>query len=426
MTPKSAEFKAAMSSARERIASAKRRGARGGFIDYYGCLSVTGEFVRMLEDAGEAAERGESAFSYSVAALILVNLAKLASSADDSAGGITEARNYVMDVLEKACSGVEYGSTEAEYIFLQSLKDSQNKAFDGWDEFAYDLLQSTARLATAKNVGKLYVALDELCAKLSKMKYASWHLECDSLVRLSAITTVDGEQAGNKYMADHLKYDGVRRIAIRKAIDEADYAYAENLCLEKVRSSECDYHWTREWYDLLFEVHLKTNDKDKQADLARDLLVNKRDSKYYAVLKELLIARGVWKIEYPSLLDSLGQNLPHHMYQAILSKEGETRRLLAVVRIYPSSVFDYGKQLSAEFPDDIYVICSEEIRRQAAEADNRIKYKRVCGLINKLFEFGGVAESGHLITELKEKHPRRPAMLEELDSLGARLAKKKK
>ena len=105
MTIKSEEFKTAMSAVRERVAVAKRRGTRSGFIDYHGCISVCNELIAILEDSRKASERGNCEYAYSVAALILVNCAKLASSADDSAGGITDTRGYVEDVLKKACSG---------------------------------------------------------------------------------------------------------------------------------------------------------------------------------------------------------------------------------------------------------------------------------------------------------------------------------
>jgi hypothetical protein len=355
-----------------------------------------------------------------------VNLAKLASSADDSAGGITDTRGYVKVVLEKTCSGVEYGSAEAEFIFLQSIKDSRNEAFNGWDEFVYDLLEPTARLATAKNVGKLYAVLDEFTAKLSQKEYTSWYPECDCFVRLAAVTAVDGEQAAENFIDDNLRYDGIRHIAIRKAISKADYARAEELCLEKINEKDRDYHWTREWYDRLFEVYLKTDDKEKQADLAEDLLVHKRDTTYYAVFKGLLIEKGEWKAKYPSLLERLGQSLPYFSYQDILSKEGETLRLLDVVRIHPSSVFEYGKQLSAKFPRETYTLCLDEIRKQAAEADKRTKYREVCDIIKKLFEFGGITEAEDIITELKKKYPHRSALLDELNFLAMILAKKKK
>lgn len=426
MTPKSEQYKTAISSVRERIAAAKRNGTHSGFIDYSGCISVCSEFITILGEAGIAAQCGDCTYAYSVAALILINLAKLASSADDSAGGITDTQGYAEDVLEKVCSGVEYGSAEAEYIFLQSIKDGRNKAFDGWDEFVYDILKITARLATAKNVMKLYAILDEFKIKISRADHSSWHLESDCLVRLAAITAVDGIEIADQFMNDNLRYDGIRRIAIQNSIGKNDYTYAEKLCLDKINASDRDYHWTREWYNMLFDVYLKTGEKDKQAVLAEDLLVNKKDTKYYAVLKNLLTEKGKWEAEYPSLLERLGQNLPYHQYLEILSTEGETRRLLDVLRIHPSSVFDYGKRLSAEFPKETYELCLDEIRKQTAEADNRIKYKKVCGIIKKLFEFGGITETVSVIGELKEKYPRRPAMLEELDFLAAKLAKKKK
>ena len=426
MTINSEEFKTAMSAVRERIAAAKRRGIHSGFIDYHGCISVCNELTAILEDAGKASERGNCAYAYSVAALILVNCAKLAGSADDSAGGITDTRGYVEDVLEKACSGVERGSAEAEFIFLQSLKDSRNKAFDGWDEFAYDLLLPTAKLATAKNVNKLYAVLDEFDAKLSQKEYSSWHLESDRLVRLAAITAIEGVQAAEKFISDNIQYDGIRRIAIRNSLDESDFHCAERLCLDKINSTDRDFHWTREWYDMLFEVYLKSGDKERQAELAEDLLISKHNTKYYTILKQLLSEKGVWKTEYPSLLTKLAQNLPYNMYMGILSKEGETQRLLEQLITHPSEIFTYGKQLSTDFPTETYALCLDEIRKQAAEADNRIKYKQVCGNIKKLFDYGGNNEVSRIIEELKAKYPRRPAMLDELDRLAARLAKKRK
>jgi len=422
MIPKSEEFKTAMTAVRERIAAAKRRGTHRGFIDYHGCISVCNELTAILEDAGEAAKRGDCTCAYSVAALVLVNCAKLAGSADDSAGGITNTRGYAKEVLEKACAGVEYGSAEAEFIFLQSLKDSRNKAFDGWDEFAYDLLLPTAGLATAKNVNKLYAVLDEFDAKLSREEYSSWHLESDCLVRLAAIIAIDGEQAAGKFVSDNIQYDGIRRIAISKSLEKKDFHCAEMLSRDKINSDDRGYHWTREWYEMLFEVYSKSGEKERQAEQAEDLLIDKHDTKYYTILKQLLSEKGVWETEYPSLLMKFAQNLPYNMYMEILSKEGETRRLLDQVIIHPSEVFRYGKQLSTGFPAETFALCLGEIRKQAAEADNRIKYKQVCANIKKLFDYGGNNEVSRIIEELKATYPRRPAMIEELDGLAVRLA----
>lgn len=39
--------------------------------------------------------------------------------------------------MEKVCSGAEYGSAEAEFFFLQSVRDSRNKASDRRDGLVY-------------------------------------------------------------------------------------------------------------------------------------------------------------------------------------------------------------------------------------------------------------------------------------------------
>lgn len=330
-----------------------------------------------------------------------------------------------MEVLAKACSHVEYGSAEAEFIFLQSLKDSRNKAFEYWEEFAYDLLLATARLATSRNINKLNAVLEAFSASLSPKEYCSWHLESNSLVRLAAITVVEGEVAADNFIANNLQYDGILRIAIQKAISKGDYRAAEVLCHNKINSSsDRNYYWTREWYEVLFEIYLKMEYTAKQIGLAVDLLAYKHDIKYYDVLKKLLRESGAWEAEYPSLLERLEQNLPYNLYMQILSTEGELSRLLTVVSAHPSSVFDYGEQLSVEFPQVTYELCLEEIRSQAVETGNRRKYRQLCDNIKHLFVYGAVAETYGIIDELKAKYPRRSAMLDELQGLQIRLARK--
>ena len=426
MIPNSEEYKIAMSAVRERIAIAKRHRTHRGFIDYYGCISVCNELIAILGDARKAAECGDYAYAYSVAALILIHCSKLAGTADDSAGGITDTIHEVKDVLNMTCAGVEYGSAEAEFIYLQSLKDSQNKAFDGWDEFAYDLLLPTARLANKENVNKLYAVLDEYNVKLSQKEYSSWHLESDSLVRLAAIKAVDGDQAAEAFINDHIQYDEIRKIAYRNALDCGDLTQAEKLCIDKINSVDRPYHWTEKWYGMLFDVYLKMGDKAKQTKLAQDLLINKKDTSYYSILKNLLIEQSMWHQAYQPLLARLSKSLPYDLYMSILSKEGETEKLMGELREHPTMVFQYGKQLSIDFPPEVFAICLSLIRSKAAESSYRKMYKDVCGNIRKLFDFGGESEAESIIEELRAKYPRRPAMIDELDNLAVKLSKKRK
>lgn len=336
-------------------------------------------------------------------------------------------RSNVEDVLQKVCSGVKYGSSDADYIFLQSIKDSQNKAFEGWDEFAYDLLLKTARLATKDNKNKMYEALDNLLSKIGETSLSLWAGEQDAIVRLEITKATGSESDTADFIDANLRYDAVRRVAVNYAIAAENYLHAEKLCLEKLSPGKDinGYFRQPEWRYLLFEIYDKSGDTEKKIRTAKDLLL-RFDTKYYGILKQMLIEKDVWGSEYPLLLSQLGQRLPYHLFMKILSDEGETGRLLEEVRKYSSGVFNYGQQLAVEFPIETYSLCVDEVREQAHEADNRIKYKKICGLIKKLFDFGGVDEAKSAIAELKLKYPRRPAFLEELDSLTVKLAKKGK
>lgn len=421
-------FKSALSAIRERIAVSKRHGTHRGYIDYRGCISICRDFDDIITEAEELIDRGEYELCYAIAALILINCAKMASTADSSSGCLNDTIRYTQQLISKVCAAAKNHNEAAKYIFAKGLKDAADKAFDGWDDMAYDFLENLAVLSDADNIDKLYAVLDAMHEKLSKKEFSSYHLESDALVRLAAINSAFGESAADEFIATHLNFSGIRRMAVRRAIEKQDFRYAEKLCreiLEKEQDTPSAYSRISEWRYLLFEIYDKAGDTENKIAAAKDLLF-RFDTSYYAILKQLLTEKGVWEAEYPTLRLQLSQILPLHLYMEILSREGEMQMLLEKVREYPSSAFTYGKQLSEKYPVETYSICLDVIRRKAAEADNRIKYKKVCGSIKKLFEYGGLTEVDTVIVELKEKYPRRPAMLDELNSLSVKLAKKKK
>lgn len=322
------------------------------------------------------------------------------------------------------CAGAKNDSKAAKYIFEKGLKDAADKAFDGWEHMAYDFLESIAVLSNGDNLDKLYAVLDTLHEKLSKKEYASYHLQSDAVVRLAATVSAFGEQAAEAFIAAHLNFDEIRKTAVRRAIEKRDFREAERLCRERLEDEVDTGFYSRisEWRYLLYEVYDKAGDTENRIATAKDLLF-RSDTEYYDVLKRLLTEKGVWEAEYPALRDRLSRNLPLHLYIRILSKEGETALLLEKVREYPPDVFTYGKQLSKVYPAETYEICLDVIYREADEANDRKKYKKVCANIRKLFEYGGIAETDAVIAELKEKYPRRPAMLDELNALSVKLKK---
>ena len=158
----SGTFKSTLSAIRERIAASKRHGTHRGYIDYRGCMSVCQDFDDIITEAEELIDKEEYELCYAIAALVLINCAKMAGTSDSSSGCLSATIRYTQQLISKVCTAAKNHSEAAKYIYEKGLKDAANKAFDGWDDMAYDFLENLAVLADTDNIDKLYALLDAM------------------------------------------------------------------------------------------------------------------------------------------------------------------------------------------------------------------------------------------------------------------------
>lgn len=154
--------------------------------------------------------------------------------------------------------------------------------------------------------------------------------------------------------------------------------------------------------------------RDKQIGQVRTLAAL-GEQRFYQTAKDLLTEDGRWQEEYPKFREELKESLPVYTYMEILKGEGETELLMEQVRLHPGAVFQYGDVLAPQYGDEIFGLCSSEIREVSKSISNRKHYQRLCGLLQSLVKFGGSGYAQTLIRELREVYSRRPALLEELE-----------
>lgn len=106
---------------------------------------------------------------------------------------------------------------------------------------------------------------------------------------------------------------------------------------------------------------------------------------------------------------------------AILSEENEQALLIKQICEKPSCIFTYGKKLSKQYPSEVFSLCTDAIHSRAETANTRVMYRQVCSDIKKLASYGGRDEAMAIIQELRENNQRRPAFLEELQYISAKL-----
>jgi len=211
---------------------------------------------------------------------------------------------------------------------------------------------------------------------------------------------LDGEAAYEAAIQANLHVPEVRRLAVQHAIEKKDYTRAIAQCEEFIVMHEnYQYHWLRDWYEVLFGIYGMVGDTQAQIELARELLLERQEGPWYPVLKGLLQSRKLWAQEYPALLAQCAAKLPAWLYMRILHEEKEARLLLDAVWMQPDSVFEYGAFLAKQYPAEVQALLFPQIERQAQGMEGRSGYKKFCANLKLLAEAGGKEQALAMIGE---------------------------
>lgn len=87
----------------------------------------------------------------------------------------------------------------------------------------------------------------------------------------------------------------------------------------------------------------------------------------------------------------------------------------------PYDLFYYGKYLVKEYPEQVYELCYKKISESCAQAKDRREYKKITKNIAQLIKWNGNDTAKSLIEELKQRYPRKPALLDELEKVEKKL-----
>jgi len=418
------DIKSEISAIKERMREAVRKGTSRGFIGWSGCNQICDALDEISDEGLIRLEQGYIRPAYMIGLTVLLRMTDLLSKADTSSGAWDYTIHHALELIEKACE-MANDDSDKKFIFETSCKEARNKVFDGWGEWNFILLRSVARFATEANVRIMESTLDFLRER--DIKGDSYYSDSDDrLTRLEICKYLNDNETYTSKLYENLDIDEVREILIINSISAHNFSEGERLCLEIIdtiedRSKGTPYHWTRVWYAKLYEVYLAKGDYEKQIELARKLLICEKDIHYYTVLKGLLAAKGDWESEYSSLLEALSAALPPYSFMGILRDESETDLLMQELQKYPREVYTFGPFLSAKYPDKVFALYGQEIRKDAEDVSERKGYHRLCKQIIELGKLGGKEDALKLIAELADRYCRRPAMLDELQKVEHKL-----
>ena len=411
-SPDKEEISSAKKLIQEYISGAKRK----GFIDWRHMGQALKGADLTLEKAQGKLDAGDTQNAALLSLIVLSPVVKMLQYADDSDGSAGSIINWALRITEKAVSASEKLLPEKEQkkLFEAILKESQKAVYDDWSDWRYDLLRICTRFSYHHELRKKLVKqLDNLLEKSG----TSWNAKYDQkevkLIQLEIIETCEGLDEARKFIYENTNISEFRKKAIAVELQIKDYKKVIQLCIEG-EVVDKDYRGlVHEWKEYRYQAYELLGDIEGQRRLGRELLFE-NEFKYFQKLKELY-SMGEWETVLKEIVDEFGsQKYQPSAYVSILIQEGLTAQLLSYCQAHVLTITEYYPYLIKDYLKEVNDLFIQYINQSADEATDRKKYRKVCTLIKTYKKACGTIHSHQLITDLRGRHKKRPAFLEEL------------
>lgn len=406
------------------IAASIKCNTHRGYIGWSSCDNICMDMHDCFDMCAETLEKRGYMVALEAATYILISGVKLASHADSSSGMLTDVIMCTYELIDKCTKEIEKKDQQMrDQALALIIKEAKKSVFDGWTDWRYDLLKSGICLCDEKSAKKLEKVLDTLLEISQEDYFPEYTKKEDLIVRYLLYRHLYGKKNMQKELYQNISINELRIIAIKDAMEEKNYDEAEKLCLEKA-NAENTWHYRsgdpEDWNNMLYDIYKIANNTEKQIAQAKKLLLM-GNGKFWEVLKQIYKECGAWNENYESLLDELKDSKRTVCYRSVLISENEKKRLLEDVMENPYDLFYYGKCLIKEYPEQVYELCYREISESCAQAKDRREYKKITKNIAQLIKWKGNDTAKSLIEELKQRYPRKPALLDELEKVEKKL-----
>ena len=398
---------------REYINNAKR----SGFIDWRHVDQAVQGAEMTLEKAQEKIKSGQTESAVQLSLAVLSPVVKMLNYSDDSNGTVGDVIYSALNTVEQAVeAGIDHlNDREHKKLFDSILKEALKEYYDGWSDWRYNLLKVctyfSAKLDLRKRLEKQLEILSQEVGKTWRSDYDQKEIK---LILLQIIERNDGADKAEEYIYANIQYSDFRKNAIANESNKGDYKKVIQLCLEgeKIDRAASKPGLVTQWQELRYLAYENLGDIEKQRLLARELLFH-NEFQYYEILKGLY-ERDEWDGVIKTIVkETEGQRV----YLDIIKAEKMTSHILDYCQQHISYVIDLYPYLIEDYLNEVNQLFVKYIEEEASEASDRRGYKNVCKIIKTYKNACGIIHSHKIIGELKQKYPRRPALLDELGKI---------
>lgn len=392
--------------------------ARGkyGFLDSSGAEYVSNELSSMLGLANHYIRKGNHKSAFFICTAIMDELISALEYADDMDGHLTDTIYDAYDTLT-AIAQADPPEEVRKLIFKYCLTSFSKRSFSGWDWHLNFLHLAAYMLSTDSEMEELFKRIAAI------PKSSEYEVKKAQEIQYDVLLKRKGESVAQKYLEQNIDNPSFRARAIQDALDQKDYEKATALANEGIEQDSGYPGLVASWYDWLLKIAESQNDTERIILYARYLLLKSHNPKrdYYQILKEI-VPTEEWTNLVEAIVQEAMERKPYYrtdLVASIFIREEWWSRLLDLVKkeYTLDQLAKYEKLLAQHFPSELADLYAERIIRYIENHVGRSHYRTACKYIRKMIKLGAREKADEVISQLRQTHYRKKALMEELDNV---------
>jgi hypothetical protein len=409
-----------------------------GFLDYRSSASLAREINGLTGDARKMMSAKNYIDAFNLGVVIMKEMMEVASSSDDSHGEIGGTLYGVTELLNDIAESTEAAIDIKERLFAYLQKELNNKSYFDYGDFGYNLFGIFESLAFLLNKRQAYLEFIDARLAEPKEKYSDYRHNCFKTQKIDFLQATGDESAVRSLIQESLDIKQVRQGEINKAIARQDFEGAKALITGGIKLAQEKKHpgTVSDWEKELLRI----------AVLENDIPVVRNYSKHFAFDRDFSVQYyKQWKNtfgvdEWPKVLEKLiidttqrvTKDYGKHNWLSLNSlflnslapifiEEGLIDRLWDLVKNENDldKIMAYQNHLISGYSAELLKLYLPALERKGDNASSRSDYAYLAKNMKKIIEDipAGKEKVIAVARRLKEKYPRRPAMIDELNSI---------
>ena len=392
--------------------------ARGkyGLIDSSGSKYISKEISPMLSLAERYLSQGNHKSAFFICTAIMDELISALLCADDREGILGNTIYAAYNTLS-AIASEEPSEDIRKLIIKYCFTSFDKRTFAGWD-WHIGLLQLAACILDTEG------EVEEIFKRINSIPESDeYEIKEVQKIKYCILLEKKGTEVAQKYLEQNLDNPSFRAQAIQDALDQKDYEKATALANEGIDQSSGYPGLIIDWYDWLLKIAESQNDTERIILYARDLLLESLNPKrdYYQILKEI-VPPEEWTGFVETIVQEAMERKPYYgvnFVAAIFVREEWWSRLFELVKTECSldQLAKYEKLLAQHFPSELADLHAERIIEYVEDRVGRDYYRTACRYIRRMIKLGARDKADEVISQLRQTHYRKKALMEELDNV---------